>query len=68
MTDREAFEDWCNEFNLSKSPLSPVLWRAWKASRKQALEEAAIEFDKRAFPDSGWYEVNEPAKIIRNMK
>jgi len=36
--------------------------------RELALEEAAQEFDRRALPGFGYYEIAEPAKIIRSMK
>ena len=42
-------------------------------ARRDALEDAAKEFDKRAVlldggPAVGWYEPNEPAEIIRKLK
>ena len=44
-----------------------------KQAIRDALEEAAKEFDKRAVlldggPAVGWYEPNEPAEIIRKLK
>lgn len=42
-------------------------------ARRDALEEAAREFDRRSVlldggPAVGWYEPNEPAEIIRKLK
>lgn len=51
-----------------------VFARAVEAeARRDALEEAAKEFDKRAVlldggPAVGWYEPNEPAEIVRKLK
>lgn len=39
-----------------------------KQAIRDALEEAAKEFDRRVKPMSGWYEPDEPAEIIRKLK
>lgn len=58
-------------------PAAPSRWKGdpalysedqVKQTIRDALEEAAKEFDRRAKPMSGWYEPDEPAQIIRALK
>lgn len=71
--DAEAFARW-GEMKGAPLAMCRGFARAIEAeARRDALEEAAKEFDKRAVlldggPSVGWYEPNEPAEIIRKLK
>nr|WKF58764.1 hypothetical protein HUO10_003265 [Paraburkholderia busanensis] len=55
MSDREKFEAWVSEYRKGKpywsSAREEILWDCWQASRRGALEEAAIVCDEMA---DGW--------------
>jgi len=62
--------DWFakTDWGLYKHTHMECRWEGWQAARKHVLEEVANEFDNRAAPNTGWYEVDEPAEIIRSLK
>jgi hypothetical protein len=56
----------------AQSPTALELMKSYSDGKQWALEEAAREFDIRSrlldgSISPGWYEVTEPAEIIRNM-
>lgn len=61
-TEREVFEDWLDAVTRHQDSRMPTPRETWRASRKQALEEAA-----RLFPSKNPMPGNDIAGLIRSL-